>query len=186
MAKIDLSKYFDEGLRDEFESKPYDASKARKPLLTGIERTIKQFNSSTPSKAPNKWYKVNGKAVELRVKVGNQTLPLGSKDANLIATDRFPAFLADFMLAVEAGDYDADLERLSKTAAIAASVKPSTKSGEPKDKFPKHLRSDWDSLSRGDKQSIGSLWSRGKNPDHSERSEVGDKPDAKYAGPAKK
>lgn len=118
MAKIDLSKYIDNSLRAEFEAKPYDAEKARKPVVDGIARTLEQFNSKTPSKAPNKWFKATDKIVRFKAKIGGRVLPINGEEENHIPRSQFAGFLADFKKSVEAGDFDAEIK-----AAQAGSAK---------------------------------------------------------------
>jgi len=110
MAKIDLSKYIDNSLRAEFEAKPYDAEKARKPVVDGIARTLEQFNSKLPSKAPNKWFKANGDVVRFSAKSAKGVIPITGNDVNHIPRSQFAGFLADFKKAVEAGDFDAEIK----------------------------------------------------------------------------
>lgn len=104
-----LSNFFDNtGLADVFAQKPHDPTKARKPLLKGIENAKKQFENGQ-TKAPNRWWKVSNGVVALTVKVGGDTFDINGVATNHMPQERFPEFLDKFKAAVEAGEFDEEL-----------------------------------------------------------------------------
>ncbi|MEK7456468.1 MAG: hypothetical protein AABZ76_16320 [Pseudomonadota bacterium] len=174
MPLSDFLSLTDDTLREQFEAKPVDKTAIRKPFKKALQAAIKQFEEGR-TKAPNRMWTANGDTVKFTPKLKGQPLAISDKTELFIPSERFVEALNKLIANVDAGELDDLL-----TEGSTPSAKPT------KQKFPKELRSDWDSLSRGEKQSIGSLWNHGKNPDLSERSKVGDKPDAPYAGATSK
>lgn len=117
MALKDLVGLIDNKLKDVFASKPYDPTAARKPVLKAIERTEEQFGAVPPSKAPNKWWKAANNVVEFSPKVGGSPLLINGEATNYIPSERFPDFLKAFRQAVEAGDFDKEIEAGGKGSA---------------------------------------------------------------------
>ena len=103
---------------------------------------------------------------------------------NFIPVEAFGQFLDNMQAAVEAGKFDAEIERAAKhggmvsgTADVAIpSAKAKRATTEPK--LTPARRADWDTLSRGEKHRVSTLYRYGKNPDGSVIAEVGERPDA--------
>jgi hypothetical protein len=108
--KDTFANFFDNtGLAEVFSRPAYDAEKARKPLLKGIDNAKKQFESGQ-TKAPNRWWKVSNGVVALTVKVNGDTFDINGVATNHMPQERFPEFLAKFKSAVEAGEFDEELK----------------------------------------------------------------------------
>jgi hypothetical protein len=108
--KDTFSNFFDNtGLAEVFSRPAWDAEKARKPLLKGIDAAKKQFESGQ-TKAPNRWWKVSNGVVALTVKVAGDTFDINGVATNHMPEERFPEFLSKFRAAVEAGEFDDELK----------------------------------------------------------------------------
>lgn len=108
--KDTLTNFFDNtGLAEVFSRPAYDAEKARKPLLKGIDNAKKQFENGQ-TKAPNRWWKVSNGVVALTVKVNGDTFDLNGVATNHMPEERFPEFLSKFRAAVEAGEFDDEIK----------------------------------------------------------------------------
>lgn len=130
--KDTFSTFFDNvGLADVFNRPAHDPVKARKPLLKGIETAKTQFEEGK-TKGPNRWWSVSNGVVALTVKVSGVTFDINGVATNHMPAERFPEFLAKFKAAVEAGEFDEELENHGNGDAkvhIAKARKPRT----PKD-----------------------------------------------------
>lgn len=98
------------GLSEVFSRKEVDPSVARKPLLKGIDKAKEQF-TATPrvTKAPNRWWQVKNGVVALTVKVNGDTFDINGVATNHMPEERFVEFLDKFRAAVEAGEFDDEL-----------------------------------------------------------------------------
>lgn len=96
-------------LPDVFSKPAWDAGAARKPLLRGIEKTKRQFESGQ-TKAPNRWWRVSNGVVALTVKVSGETFDINGVATNHMPEERFVEFLGKFKQAVEAGEFDEELK----------------------------------------------------------------------------
>jgi hypothetical protein len=115
--KDTLTNFFDNtGLAEVFSRPAYDAEKARKPLLKGIDNAKKQFENGQ-TKAPNRWWKVSNGVVALTVKVAGETFDINGVATNHMPEERFPDFLAKFRAAVEAGEFDEEIKHHGNGAA---------------------------------------------------------------------
>lgn len=111
MAFKDTIKSFidNTGLAEVFNKPAYDADKARKPLLKGIDNAKKQFENGS-TKAPHRWWSVSNGVVALTVKVGGDTFDINGVATNHMPQERFVEFLTKFRTAVEAGEFDEELK----------------------------------------------------------------------------
>ncbi len=99
------------GLAETFNIKPHDPTKARAPLLKGIESARKQFTAEPRmSKAPNRWWTVKNGVVALTVKVQGDTFDINGVATNHMPEERFVEFLGKFEEAVKAGEFDDELK----------------------------------------------------------------------------
>ena len=96
------------GLGKVFSTPAHDPTKARKPLLTGITNTRKQYENGQ-TKAPNRWWKVSNGVVALTVRVGGETMAINGVPTNHFPAERFNEFMDHFQKAVEAGEFDDEL-----------------------------------------------------------------------------
>ena len=181
---------------DVFNAESFDEGKARKQYVKLIERTKTQFASTEPQRGKQDWSinngfvryepRINGNPVAFIVKPGD------SRDVVFIKTENFASFLDGLRDAVNAGDYDDSLEEavtsetgtmVARSSTTAAPTRRRSGTSKPKGSgFPYDQHPGADKLGAQDRRNLGRLWSLGRNPDHSLRAEVGDKPDAKYAG----
>ena len=175
------------GLAETFNLKPYDAEKARKPLLAGIAKAKRQFTAEPRmNKAPNRWWTEKNGVVALTVKVDGDTFDINGVATNHMPEERFVEFLGKFEDAVNAGEFDDELKNKGNGEAkvrIASGTKTghNAKKREAGEQHPSNDRKDWDSLTRGQKQKVSAFYRFGKNPDGSVISDVGYKPDAPLA-----
>ena len=107
MALSDLFSIINNGLRETFERPAADPAKARRPLLKGIDRTLRQFEAGKPG--PRAWWRVRNDVVALTVKVDGDTFDINGVATNHMPVDRFAEFLAKMRDAVNAGAFDAEL-----------------------------------------------------------------------------
>ncbi len=168
-------------LKEAFSRKPFDAAAGRQRLLDGIERTREQFARDQPVRG-RKWFTVNNGIVAFSPTQGNSgALTINGVTTNFIAAEAFGQFLDNMRVAVEAGEFDAELERVAKhggmvsgTADVAIPrAAPKRRTGAAPAR-----RADWDQLSFAEKQRISALRRYGKNPDGSLIADVGERPDA--------
>lgn len=174
----------DNTLGTHFNTPAYDPEKGRRLLVKEINKAADQFANGR-TRVPNRaWEKGNNNAVSFAPKLGGKPVLIAGQDTNYVQADRFPEFLDGLKAAVTAGDLDDEIK-----AALEGGegTTPTTaKAGKAKGEgFPKHLRSDWDKLEAQQKRNLGIWWGKGKNPDQSLRSLVGDKPDAPYVAASK-
>lgn len=107
--KDTLAGFFDNvGLAEVFAKKADDPTKARKPLLRGIDTAKRQFENGQ-TKVPNRWWKVSNGVVALTVKVAGDTMDINGVATNHMPQERFIEFLDQFRAAVEAGEFDQEL-----------------------------------------------------------------------------
>lgn len=98
------------GLAEKFNLKPVDKTAARKPLLRGIEKAREQFSAEPRvTKAPNRWWSVKNGVVALTVKVNGDTFDINGVATNHMPEERFLDFLDKFKAAVDAGEFDDEL-----------------------------------------------------------------------------
>ena len=108
MALKDYLGIIDNGLKHLFDRKTADPAKARRPLIRGIDRTLAQFKAGS-SGTPTGWYRVKNGVVALTVKLAGNTFDINGVATNHLPADRFEEFLAAMRVAVEAGEFDAEL-----------------------------------------------------------------------------
>ncbi len=108
MALKHYLEIIDNGLKQLFERKAADPTKARRPLLRGIDRTLAQFKTGAAG-TPTGWYRLKNGVVALTVKVAGNTFDINGTATNHLPADRFEEFLGHMRAAVEAGEFDNEL-----------------------------------------------------------------------------
>lgn len=108
MALKNYLEIIDNGLKHLFERKAADPTKARRPLLRGIDRTLAQFKTGSAG-TPTGWYRLKNGVVALTVKMAGDTFEINESATNHLPADRFEEFLGHMRAAVEAGAFDAEL-----------------------------------------------------------------------------
>lgn len=186
---LDYSKFrssaVDDGL---FDLAPFDREAGRKTLIRRIERAGKQLRKEQSAAGGRDFEVGHHNQIRLRLTLNGQRIYVESdrEDYFPLSSNDFTAFEAEFIKQVNAGEYDEQIES-ALSAAGSATLSASKAAAKTKGGgFPKDQCSYWESLSSGDRKGVGRLWGVGKNPDGSSRAEVGDKPNAPYAGSSKK
>lgn len=177
MALSDLFSFFTGEAKEKYNAKPVDPAKARKPLLTGINRARTDFNDDKFTK-PSRWFSVKNSQVAFHPKLDGRVLQINGVAENHMPSDRFIEFLDLMEKEVEAGEFDEVIANHGKgntDVHIGKARKPRSTGGEK----PWSARKDWASVDRADKQSIAASYNKGRNPDQTLIAEVGHKPDAK-------
>jgi hypothetical protein len=129
MALSDVFAHFKEGLEERFNAKPHNPAAARKPVLKGIDLTREQFEENR-TRGPGKWWSVSNGVVAFSPKLKGVPLMLNGRETNHVDAGDFPAFLAGFRSAVEAGDLDDAIRSASNGEAAASTmVRPKRASG---------------------------------------------------------
>lgn len=105
----DALKLVDDTLGTTFAKPAFDAEKARRPLIRGIEKTKTQFTEGK-TKAPRRWWDVSNNVVAFSPTLEGQPLQINGKDILYIPTERFVEFLDTVRAAVEAGEFDDELK----------------------------------------------------------------------------
>ncbi|WP_174278833.1 hypothetical protein [Sphingomonas bacterium] len=123
MALKDYLGIIDNGLKHLFDRKAVDPAKARRPLIRGIDRTLAQFKAGSTG-TPTGWYRIRNGVVALTVKVGSDTFDINGVTTNHMRADRFEEFLAAMRAAVDAGEFDAELDRKGDGDAEVHIAKP--------------------------------------------------------------
>ena len=123
MALKDYLGIIDNGLKHLFDRKAVDPTKARRPLIRGIDRTLAQFKAGSTG-APTGWYRIRNGVVALTVKVGSDTFDINGVATNHMPADRFEEFLAAMRAAVDAGEFDAELAHKGDGDAKVHVAKP--------------------------------------------------------------
>jgi hypothetical protein len=108
MALKDYLGVIDNALKHVFDRKAVDPTKARRPLIRGIDRTVAQFKSGSTG-TPTSWYRLRNGVVALTVKVAGDTFDINGEATNHLPAERFEEFLASMRAAVEAGEFDKEL-----------------------------------------------------------------------------
>jgi hypothetical protein len=108
MALKDYLGVINNALKSVFDRKPVDPTKARRPLLRGIDRTLAQFKNGSKG-TPSGWYQLKNGVVALTVKVAGDTFDINGVATNHMPADRFEEFLERMRAAVEGGEFDAEL-----------------------------------------------------------------------------
>jgi hypothetical protein len=119
MALKDYLGVIDNALKHVFDRRAVDPTKARRPLLHGIDRALAQFKSGSAG-TPTGWYRLRNGVVALTVKVGGNTFDIIGVATNHMPADRFEAFLGHMRAAVEAGEFDAELANKGHGNAVVA------------------------------------------------------------------
>ena len=117
MATPKFLEIIDNALKDVFERKAADPTKARRPLLRGIDRALTQFKSGSTG-TPTGWWRVRNGVVALTVKVGGDTFAINGVGTNHLPAGRFEEFLGSMRSAVEAGQFDAEIANHGKGNAL--------------------------------------------------------------------
>ena len=170
-------------LHEAFSRQPFDPAKGRQKLLDGIERSREQFARTEPVRG-RKWFTVNNGVVAFSPTQGNSgALTINGVTTNFIAAEVFPEFLDNMRAAVEAGEFDAEIERAAKHGGMVSGTAdvaiPSARAkSRPRPESAGARRADWSTLSLGERQRVSALRRYGKNPDGSLIAEVGERPDA--------
>lgn len=130
MALKDYLSMIDNALKDVFERKAVDPTKARRPLLRGVDRAVAQFKAGSAG-TPTGWYRLRNGVVALTVKVDGDTFAINGATTNHLPADKFEAFLQAMRAAVEAGEFDAELAnhgkgdaKVTSPSRKAASISP--------------------------------------------------------------
>jgi hypothetical protein len=108
MALKDYLGVINNALKSVFDRKAVDPTKARRPLLRGIDRTLAQFKKGSNG-TPIGWYQLKNGIVALTVKVAGDTFDINGVATNHMPADRFEEFLGRMRAAVEGGEFDAEL-----------------------------------------------------------------------------
>ena len=98
----------DNALKHVFDRKAVDPTKARRPLLRGVDRALAQFKAGSAGTSTG-WYRVKNGVVALTVKVAGNTLDINGEATNHLPAERFEEFLGSMRAAVEAGEFDKEL-----------------------------------------------------------------------------
>lgn len=185
---MDFLALIDNSLGTNFSEPEYDPAKGRKKLVRQIELAKRQFTDNVTRAPKRNWYTGSNKAISFEPKIDGKNVLIGSEPINYVPSERFVEFLDKLKQAVEAGRLDNEIKDAldGETPSVGADPKRraagSRTTGE---KFPKHLRDDYESLEPQQRRNLGLWWSKNKNPDQSLRSEVGDNPNAPYKAPTK-
>ena len=118
MALKDMFAFVKDGLEEQFNTRPRDPVAARKPLLKGIDATLDQFTSGR-TRVPNRWWVANNGIVAFSPKLKGTPLVLNGVTTNHVESADFPAFLAAFRHAVEAGELDGELQAIETDSSLA-------------------------------------------------------------------
>ncbi|MCI1142164.1 hypothetical protein MOP88_07395 [Sphingomonas sp. WKB10] len=170
---------------EKYNTKPVDPTKARKPLLAGIEKAREQFNADQFRK-PHRWFSVNNEVVAFHPKLDGRALILNGVEENHMPSDRFVEFLDLMEKEVNDGQFDEVIAAHGKGNVDVHIGKAPRKRGATGTEKPWTARTDWSSLSTADKQAVSSRYRFGKNPDNTVISEVGHKPDAPISADRRK
>jgi len=142
--------------------KPVDPSKARKPLLAGIEKTKKQFEEGR-TKVPHRWWTVNNGVVAFEAKVGGATFEINGKPINYIPSERFPEFLASMKAAVDAGEFDGEIANHGKGSAKVSAPKGRGRGGNDDPNHPKNANpAAWAKMKPGERIQAGLAYKNSK------------------------
>lgn len=176
----------DNTLGTHFHTPVYDPKVGQKKLVRVIDLAAKQHKEGI-TRAPNRsWAVGNNNAISFAPKIDGKPVRIGGKEINYVPAERFQDFLTKLKAAVEAGDLNKEIKAAIDAPAPEAAAAGSSGGtgsiggGRSKDPFPKHLRTDYDSLSDQEKRTLGTRWGRGKNPDNTLRSD-GENPNAPIA-----
>jgi len=132
MALKDLFGLIDDKLADVFHAKKADPVTLRAPVLRALERTRDQFLATEPARGP-KWIRISNGVVAFTPTLrGGHPLPINGQTTVYVPSERFIEFLDRMTEAVEAGEFDAELENPGNGAGQTAKVKvPTTR--KPRD-----------------------------------------------------
>lgn len=187
---MEWKKLIDKALGTNFDAPVYDPQKGRDKLAKVIDTAAKQHSEGS-TRAPNRAWKAGGNNAIRFVPVlnGNQIMLDEGKPA-YVPAEHFQKFLTQLKASVQAGDLDKEIKAAldsekGKGASSSASTAKRAPAKDTGDKYPKELNPGYADLTDQQKRNVGRWWKMGKNPDQSERAEVGDKPDAPYADPTK-
>ena len=117
--------------KESYETRPRDVVKARHPVLRGLDKTLDQFENGK-TKAPGKWWSVSNDWVAFSPTHNGAPLLVNAQTTNFIPSGQFAAFLGAMKAAVEAGEFDDEIEQLDAgdgSAGGSAQVKMPKASG---------------------------------------------------------
>ena len=126
MALKDLLALADDKLHAIFATKPHDPTKARTPIIKGIDRTSAQFKD--PSSKGKKWFKHANGVVEL-----NLPFAIEGKSTFYIPTERFEEFLTKFKASVTEGELDKEINAPAGAATVGNGPKKTRAKRGPMD-----------------------------------------------------
>ncbi len=130
MALKDYLAMIDNGLKEVFDKKPADPTKARRPLLRGIDRALAQ-RQADPARTSGSWWQMKNGVVAMTVKLGGDTFVINGVATNHMPANRFDEFLGQMRAAVEAGAFDAELANHGKGDATVVMPRPRTSTISP-------------------------------------------------------
>jgi hypothetical protein len=115
----------DNALGTHFNAPVYDPKAGRKKLVKAIEAAANQ-HSENRIKVPNRaWAVGSNKAIRYSPTLKGQPILIGDKAENYVPSERFGDFLDGFKTAVEAGDFDDQIE-----AALSGESSTETRGGK--------------------------------------------------------
>lgn len=105
-----LNSLFDDALDAVYHRQAFDATKARKTLLKQSERARKQWSEGKQPRGENKWWGAQNNVVKFTPNLDGTALLTGK---NTLPAERFGDALKHFDDAVNAGEFDKQLEAAS-------------------------------------------------------------------------
>lgn len=116
----DWRKFIDPSLQSEFDVPDTKAiEKLRKRFNKMLDSAVEQL-ASNKTKVPNRMWKAAGKAVAFSPKFAGAPVLLDGEETVLVPVEEFSGFVAALKQSVEAGEFDAALEKPEGTSAAPA------------------------------------------------------------------
>jgi hypothetical protein len=148
----------DNTLGTHFNAPVYDPAKGRAKLVKAIDGAATQHGENR-TKVPNRaWTVGNNGAIRYKPTLNGHPIFIGDKEENYVSSDRFPEFLKGFKAAVEAGDFDAQIESALTdggstpargTGSLGGGRKRATAAKD--DQHPKFTDAKWSTYTAGEK-----------------------------------
>jgi hypothetical protein len=107
--------------REAFNQKPYDAEKARAPLLKRIDKALERFNSSSPSKATS-WMRTENGHYEFKL-----PFAIKGRDTWYRPAETFAAVLEKLKEQIAAGTHDDDIKAANAADPAMAATSTTTR-----------------------------------------------------------
>jgi hypothetical protein len=167
MSMAGFLELIDNTLGTHFNAPVYDPAKGRAKLVKAIDGAATQHGENR-TKVPNRaWTVGNNNAIRYKPTLNGHPILIGDKEENYVPSERFGDFLSGFKAAVQAGEFDDQIESaLTNASSTPARGTGSLGGGRGRaatakdDQHPKFTDPKWSTYTAGQKIQKGLAYKR--------------------------